>query len=173
LLASRKKFARQSVMIVRSVLKPRWAELFLNEVAFIDRMFGGFIDGKIMDSAIIGVLCYIGCSIFNFPNALLISAFVGITNVIPYFGPFIGALTACQQERRQQQAKNLLHFRWPPFVFVIIKIFSSTVNRRKRLTGHLQPLFTEGLQLAPADPRVGGGCCLVMDYAMKASVAWL
>ena len=92
LLASRKKFARQSVLIVRSVLKPRWADMFLEEVAFIDRMFGGFIDGKILDSAIIGVLCYIGCSLFNFPNALLISAFVGITNVIPYFGPFIGAI---------------------------------------------------------------------------------
>ena len=92
LLASRKKFARQSVMIVRSVLKPRWADLLLEEVAFVDRMFGGFIDGKILDSAIIGVLCYIGCMIFKFPNALLISAFVGITNVIPYFGPFIGAI---------------------------------------------------------------------------------
>lgn len=92
LLASRKKFARQSVLIVRSVLSPKWAELFLNEVAFVDRMFGGFIDGKILDSAIIGVLCYIGCSVFNFPNALLISAFVGVTNVIPYFGPFIGAI---------------------------------------------------------------------------------
>ena len=92
LLASRKKFARQSVLIVRSVLKPKWAELFLNEVAFVDRMFGGFIDGKILDSAIIGVLCYIGCSIFRFPNAMLISAFVGVTNVIPYFGPFIGAI---------------------------------------------------------------------------------
>ena len=53
---------------------------------------GGFIDGKILDSAIIGLLCYIGCTIFKFPNALLISAFVGITNVIPYFGPFIGAI---------------------------------------------------------------------------------
>ena len=92
LLASRKKFARQSVLVVRSFLKPRWAELFLNEVAFIDRMFGGFIDGKILDSAIIGVLCYIGCMIFRFPNALLIATFVGITNVIPYFGPFIGAI---------------------------------------------------------------------------------
>ena len=92
LLASRKKFARQSILVVRSVLKPKWAELFLNEVVFIDRMFGGFIDGKILDSAIIGVLCYIGCMIFRFPNALLISAFVGITNVIPYFGPFIGAI---------------------------------------------------------------------------------
>ena len=92
LLASRKKFARQSVMIGRSVLKPRWAEAFLSEVAFVDRMFGGFIDGKILDSAIIGVLCYIGCMIFKFPNALLVSAIVGITNVIPFFGPFIGAV---------------------------------------------------------------------------------
>ena len=92
LLASRKKFARQSVMIVRSVLKPRWAEAFLSEVAFVDRMFGGFIDGKILDSAIIGVLCYIGCMVFKFPNALLVSAIVGITNVIPFFGPFIGAV---------------------------------------------------------------------------------
>ena len=92
LLASRKKFARQSVLIVRSALKPKWADLVLEEVAFVDRMFGGFIDGKIVDSAIIGVLCYIGCLIFRFPNALLISAFVGITNVIPFFGPFIGAI---------------------------------------------------------------------------------
>ena len=91
-LASRKKFARQSVLVVRSLLKPRWADLFLSEVAFIDRMFGGFIDGKILDSAIIGVLCYIGCMIFKFPNALLVSAIVGITNVIPFFGPFIGAV---------------------------------------------------------------------------------
>ena len=92
LLASRKRFARQSVLIVRSVLKPRWADLFLEEVSFVDRMFGGFIDGKILDSAIIGVLCYIGCVVFKFPNPLLISAIVGITNVIPFFGPFIGAV---------------------------------------------------------------------------------
>ena len=92
LLASRKKFARQSVLIVRSCLKPRWADLFLEEVAFVDRMFGGFIDGKILDSAIIGVLCYIGCIAFKFPNPLLISAIVGVTNVIPFFGPFIGAI---------------------------------------------------------------------------------
>ena len=92
LLGSRKKFARQSVLLVRSCLKPKWADMFLAEVAFIDRMFGGFIDGKILDSAIIGVLCYIGCLIFKFPNPLLIAAIVGITNVIPFFGPFIGAI---------------------------------------------------------------------------------
>ncbi len=92
LLSSRKRFARQGMLVVRSLLKPEWAELFLEEIRFIDRMFGGFIEGKIVDSAIIGVLCYIGCLIFQFPNALLISAFVGVTNVIPFFGPFIGAI---------------------------------------------------------------------------------
>lgn len=94
LLASRKKFARQSVLIIRSVLQPRWADLVLNEVAFVDRMFGGFIDGKLLDSAIIGVLCYFGCLILRFPNALLVSAIVGITNIIPFFGPFIGGIPA-------------------------------------------------------------------------------
>ena len=92
LLASRKKFARQSVLIIRSLFKPRWAELLLGEIAFVDRMFGGFIDRKLLDSAIIGILCYLGCLVFRFPNALLVSAIVGITNVIPFFGPFIGAV---------------------------------------------------------------------------------
>lgn len=92
LLASRKRFAKQGVMVIRSTLKPKWADMLLNELKFVDRMFGGFIDGKIVDSAIIGVLCYIGCLIFRFPNALLISAIVGVTNVIPFFGPFIGAV---------------------------------------------------------------------------------
>ena len=79
-------------MVIRSLLKPRWADLVLEEIAYIDKMFGGFIDGKIVDSAIIGVLCYIGCSIFKFPNALLVSTIVGITNIIPFFGPFLGAI---------------------------------------------------------------------------------
>ena len=92
LLLSRKKFKKQGVMLIRSALKPRWANLVLDEITFVDRVFGGFIDGKIVDSAIMGVLCYIGCIFFQFPNALLISAIVGITNVIPFFGPFIGAI---------------------------------------------------------------------------------
>jgi len=92
LLGSRKKFGRQGVMLIRSAFSPKWANLILEEIKFVDKMFGGFIDGKIVDSAIIGLLCYIGCLIFRFPNALLISAFVGITNVIPFFGPFIGAI---------------------------------------------------------------------------------
>lgn len=94
LLASRKRFARQGVLLIRGFFKPRWADLILNEIKFVDRMFGGFIEGKIVDSAIIGVLCYIGCAIFKFPNALLVSVIVGVTNIIPFFGPFIGAVPA-------------------------------------------------------------------------------
>ena len=94
LLASRKKFAKQGVLVVRSIFKPRWADLILEEIAYIDRMFGGFIDGKIVDSAIIGGLCYVGCLIFKFPNPLLVAAIVGVTNVIPFFGPFLGAIPA-------------------------------------------------------------------------------
>lgn len=92
LLASRKRFAKQGELIIYSIFKPRWANLIIDELKYADKTFGGFINGKIVDSAIIGVLCYICCLIFKFPSALLVSVIVGVTNVIPFFGPFIGAV---------------------------------------------------------------------------------
>ncbi len=94
MLASRKRFTQQVKLIFYSVFKPKWAQLIIEEIQYADKMFGGFINGKIMDSAIIGVLCYIGCLIFKFPSALLVSVIIGVTNVIPFFGPFIGAIPA-------------------------------------------------------------------------------
>ena len=94
LLASRKKFGQQGKLILYSLVKPRWANLIMEEIRYADKMFGGFINGKILDSAIIGVLCYIACLIFKFPSALLVSVIIGVTNVIPFFGPFIGAIPA-------------------------------------------------------------------------------
>ena len=91
-LASRKKFKRQASMLLRCTLRPQWAQAVAEEAAFVDQLFGGFLSGKILDSAIIGILCYIGCSIFRFPDALLVSAIVGVTNIIPFFGPFIGGI---------------------------------------------------------------------------------
>lgn len=93
-LHGRKRFGKQARLIVRSMFSDRWANRILEEVEFIDRMFGGFIDGKIIDSAIVGVLCYIGCTILKIPSALLASVIVGVTNVIPFFGPVIGAVPA-------------------------------------------------------------------------------
>ena len=93
-LHGRKRFGRQATLIVRSLFPERWANLVLEEAAFVDRMFGGFIDGKIIDSAIIGVLCYVGCAVLRIPNAMLVSVLVGVTNIIPFFGPVIGAVPA-------------------------------------------------------------------------------
>ena len=69
-------------------------------VAHIHRVFGGFITGKLMDSSIIGVLCFIGMRLMisfgwmTMPTsyALLIAVIIGVTNIIPFFGPFIGAI---------------------------------------------------------------------------------
>lgn len=97
-LLSRRKFAKHGKALVYAALKPQWAETVLRECSFIDSTFVGFFGGKILDSAIVGVICYIFCAIMTatagFQNAVLISVIIGVTNVIPYFGPFIGAVPA-------------------------------------------------------------------------------
>ncbi|MDE5781739.1 MAG: AI-2E family transporter, partial [Lachnospiraceae bacterium] len=67
-------------------------DIIFNEVKYADKMFEGFLSGKILDSAIIGIICYIFTLIFNMPYAVLVSVIVGITNIIPFFGPYIGAV---------------------------------------------------------------------------------
>ena len=78
--------------IVYALFNVATSNQILKNLRFIDEKFGGFLIGKIIDSAIIGVICYIGAIIMNLPYALLISVVVGVTNIIPFFGPFIGAI---------------------------------------------------------------------------------
>jgi len=85
-------FAAQSKKLVLAVLKEESADMFLKGSAFTNKTFSGFITGKIIDSAIIGVICFIFMSIFGWPYAALISIIIGVTNIIPFFGPFIGAI---------------------------------------------------------------------------------
>ena len=92
LLATRRKLAAQGKMLLRGVFKPHVVETVENEIRYIDRMFNGFFMAKLLDSVVIGVLCFIGCLILGLPSAPLISVIVGITNIIPMFGPFIGAV---------------------------------------------------------------------------------
>lgn len=94
LLGSRRKFGRQATLMLYAFVPTKAADWIYNELLYADKMFNGFISGKLLDSAIIGFLCYVVCFIAKFPNALLVSAIIGITNVIPYFGPFIGAVPA-------------------------------------------------------------------------------
>lgn len=68
------------------------AEKIIKAVDFIDEVFIGFLSGKILDSLIISVICYGACLLMKMPYALLISCIIGITNIIPFFGPFIGAI---------------------------------------------------------------------------------
>lgn len=91
-LSSRKQFAVQGKLFLNSVFPRRWADMIEEEVRFADKMFNGFLMGKLIDSAIIGVICFIGTSLLGFQSAALISVIVGVTNIIPFFGPFIGAV---------------------------------------------------------------------------------
>ena len=78
--------------IVYAILPVRAANGTVEEFRYIHKVFSGFIIGKLIDSLIIGVLCFILMNLFKLPFALLISVIVGVTNVIPFFGPFIGAI---------------------------------------------------------------------------------
>lgn len=92
LLGSKEKFANQSKKLIYAAFKTEKANVIINNFRFTHKTFIGFIGGKIVDSAIIGVLCFIGTSILQTPYAALVSIIVGVTNIIPFFGPFIGAI---------------------------------------------------------------------------------
>ena len=82
----------QSKKAIYAILKPRQGNIIIETMHKADEIFGGFIIGKVIDSAIIGVICYVGCSILHIPDAMLVAVIVGVTNIIPVFGPFIGAV---------------------------------------------------------------------------------
>ncbi len=91
-LASRKQFAAQAKLLLNGIFPSRAAALIEEEARYADKMFNGFLMGKLLDSAIIGVLCFIGTTLMGMESAALISVIVGVTNIIPFFGPFIGAI---------------------------------------------------------------------------------
>lgn len=91
-LFNKELFAGQAKKIVYSFLSTQKANGFIKDVRFASETFIGFISGKIIDSTIIGILCFIGLSFLKMPYALLVSVIVGVTNVIPFFGPYLGAI---------------------------------------------------------------------------------
>ena len=91
-LNSKQLFAAQAKKLLYGCLSTRRANIVLDNARFTHRVFGGFINGKLIDSTIIGILCFVGMSLFRMPFAVLISVIVGVTNIIPFFGPFIGAI---------------------------------------------------------------------------------
>lgn len=91
-IADKERFIRMGKKITYAVLNEKNAKQFLLVASECNRTFKRFFVGKALDSFIIGVICFVLMKLFNFPYELLISVIVGITNMIPYFGPFIGAI---------------------------------------------------------------------------------
>ncbi len=92
LLASKELFAAQAKKIVYAFCSVNRANRFISNVRFAHKTFGGFFVGKILDSIIIGVICFAVTSILGTPFCVLISVIIGVTNIIPFFGPFLGAI---------------------------------------------------------------------------------
>ena len=92
LLAEKEVFSAGCSKLCYTLLPEDKAALFIRGVKTTDRIFAGFVRGKLLDSLIIGVLCFFFSSLFEFPYAPLVSVVVGVTNVIPFFGPFLGAI---------------------------------------------------------------------------------
>ena len=92
MLAGKGRLVPQIKKMLYAILPRRRADWLLGVCGHANRVFVGFINGKLIDSAIIGVLCFILCLIFRIPYPMLVSVVVGVTNIIPFFGPIIGAI---------------------------------------------------------------------------------
>lgn len=92
LLIDKEKFCALSKKITWAVFNKEHAEIAVELAHRTNDTFGRFLSGKILDSAIIGVLTFVLLTIFKMPYTLLISVIIGITNIIPFFGPFFGAI---------------------------------------------------------------------------------
>ena len=92
LLSDKEGFVAAVKRMTYSVFSVETADRLRSGLNFVDRTFMSFLNGKLLDSLIIGIICYIVCSILQMPYTLLVSVIVGVTNIIPFFGPLIGAV---------------------------------------------------------------------------------
>lgn len=92
LLASKEKRLAQVTRAVKAVFSKKHTDFISNTVKLIDNSFGGFIEAKLINAAIIWAVCLLMFEILDIPYAILIATIVGVTDIIPVFGPFIGAI---------------------------------------------------------------------------------
>lgn len=92
LLGGKQTFSAQAKKLLYGIMKKEHADVVIRYVRISNETFSGFISGKLVDSTIIGILCVIVMWILGLPYAVLISVVVGVTNIIPVFGPYIGAI---------------------------------------------------------------------------------
>ncbi len=91
-LNSRERFTTRGKKMVYAFFKEDFANEIIGGFRFVNYTFEGFIGGKLVDSLIIGMICYVGCLVLGISYPVLISVIVGVTNIIPFFGPYIGGV---------------------------------------------------------------------------------
>ena len=91
-LNSKELFAAQAKKVLYAVFKIPRANYIIQTTRYADKTFGRYINGMLLDALMVGVVCFITCSILRIPYALLISAIVGLFNVVPIFGPITAAV---------------------------------------------------------------------------------
>lgn len=92
MLAEKDRFISMIKKVIYSIFSERFSDKIILLSKRSHNIFGNFLAGKILDSAIVGVIAFIVLSIVNMPYTLLVSFIIGVTNIIPFFGPFIGAV---------------------------------------------------------------------------------
>ena len=92
LLATKERGHANACKALYGLLREDRADVVMRGSRKVDAIFSGFVRGKLLDSLIIGILCFVGCSVLKMPYTPLVSVVVGVTNVIPFFGPFLGAI---------------------------------------------------------------------------------
>lgn len=108
LMSNKETLAGQAKKIIFAIFKLENANMVIREIRYVNRTFIGFIVGKIIDSVVIGLLCFLGTSLIGTPYPALVSVIIGVTNIIPFFGPYLGAI--------------------PCAIFILIVDFSNPVN---------------------------------------------
>lgn len=94
ILIYKKQLCAQAKKIVICLFRSDHADRVFTIARRTNRIFSGYVIGKILDAILVGFITYIALLIMGLPYAVLIGTIVGITNVIPYFGPFIGGIPA-------------------------------------------------------------------------------
>jgi len=115
LMSQKDKLKYQGKLILLSVFGKKWSGRIREEIAIIDQMLNGFIVGKLIDSLIIGIICFVVLSILKWPYVVLVSTIIGVTNIIPFFGPFIGAVP-CALLMLMESPRLMLYF----LIFILI-----------------------------------------------------
>ena len=92
MLAGKENFAAQAKKLVYACFDEKTANAIIRDARSTHKTFSGFIIGKLVDSFIIGIICFFALTLMHMPFTVLISVIIGITNVIPFFGPFLGAV---------------------------------------------------------------------------------